>query len=37
MCYYCNHKANADINAAKNIYNLTVADGLNVNPTIGKA
>jgi IS605 OrfB family transposase len=37
MCCYCNHKANADINAAKNIYNLTVADGLNVNPTIGKA
>jgi IS605 OrfB family transposase len=37
MCCYCNHKANADINAAKNIYNLTVADGLSVNPTIGKA
>jgi IS605 OrfB family transposase len=37
MCRYCNHKANADINAAKNIYNLTVADGLNMNPTIGKA
>ena len=37
ICCYCNHKANADINAAKNIYNLTVADGLNVNSTMGKA
>jgi len=37
MCRYCNHKANADINAAKNIYNLTVLDGLNMNPSIGKA
>jgi IS605 OrfB family transposase len=37
MCRYCNHKANADINAAKNIYNLTVVDGLNMNPSIGKA
>jgi len=37
MCCYCNHKANADINAAKNIYNLTVKDGLNMNPDIGKA
>lgn len=37
MCRYCNHKANADVNAAKNIYNLTVVDGLKVNPTIGRA
>jgi len=36
-CNYCNQVANADINAAKNIYNLTVVDGLNVNPTVGKA
>jgi len=37
MCHYCNHKANADINAAKNIFNLTVENGLNMNPSIGKA
>jgi len=33
----CNHKANADINAAKNIFNLTVENGLNMNPSVGKA
>jgi IS605 OrfB family transposase len=37
MCRYCNHKANADINAAKNIYNLTVVDGSNMNQTMSKA
>lgn len=27
----CGSKMNADINAAKNIYNLSIVDGLNVN------
>jgi len=37
MCGNCNHKANADINAAKNIFNLTVKNGLNMNPSMSKA
>jgi len=37
MCCYCNHKANADINAAKNIFNLTVENGSNMNQTMSKA
>ena len=37
MCCYCNHKANADINAAKNIFNLTVKNDLNMNPSVSKA
>jgi len=37
MCGYCNHKANADINAAKNILNLTVGNGSNMNQTMSKA
>jgi putative transposase len=37
MCRYCNHKANADINAAKNIFNLTVENGSNMNQAMSKA
>jgi len=37
MCRYCNHKANADINAAKNIFNLTIENGSNMNQTMSKA
>ena len=37
ICNGCNHKANADINAAKNIFNLTVENGSNMNQTMSKA
>ena len=37
ICYYCNHKANADINAAKNIFNLTIENGSNMNQSMSKA
>lgn len=37
MCGNCNHKSNADINAAKNIFNLTVKNGSNMNQTVSKA
>ncbi len=36
ICSGCNHKANADINAAKNIFNLTVENGSNMNQTMSK-
>lgn len=37
LCSHCGLKANADINAAKNICHLSVANGSTVNQTIGKA
>jgi IS605 OrfB family transposase len=37
ICRYCNHKSNADLNAAKNIYYLTVLNEPNVNQANGKA
>ena len=36
LCRKCNYQANADVNASKNILNLSVQNGLNMNPTIGK-
>jgi len=36
LCGNCNYQANADVNASKNILNLSVQNGLNMNPTIGK-
>lgn len=36
LCRKCNYEANADVNASKNILNLSVQNGLTMNPTIGK-
>ena len=36
LCDKCSYQANADVNASKNILNLSVQNGLNMNPTIGK-
>ncbi len=36
LCRKCNYQANADVNASKNILNLSVQNGLTMNPTIGK-
>ena len=36
LCRYCNYQANADVNASKNILNLSVQNGLTVNSAIGK-
>lgn len=36
LCSNCGHQANADVNASKNILNLSVQNGLTMNPTIGK-
>jgi IS605 OrfB family transposase len=36
LCGKCNYQANADVNASKNILHLSLQNGLNMNPTIGK-
>ena len=36
LCDKCSYQANADVNASKNILNLSVKNGLNMNPTVGK-
>lgn len=35
-CNSCGFRGNADVNASKNILNLSIQNGLSMNPTIGK-